>query len=355
MSGSRGRTPLSGALPIARIDTARVFAHAYPRLRSALRGRRAGALIAMFDPLGEVQAQVWIRARRDRPRSAVVGRHEHCAVAVKQASELSLRHVAVLVRSRSGHPGTEIRVLDLLSGWGFFGEDGEPLESITTDGTSFFQIGGYVLAVIITGPELEWPEDPKSAYAAIPPRELHDARRLDFNALKAKSVNTQVKQMSGVVRLPMEEAARLDANSNETGHFVAPQDLSYDDAPEDEIRRELELSFRRALVGSSGPLGELVITAEGRHEVIAIGREALERGIVLGRYSRTARRGLTPLSSSTLSRVHLLVTCSEDRVLAYDTASANGSWDRSLVANGAELSKGRVVRLGTGQAYVSWV
>jgi hypothetical protein len=223
---------------------------------------------------------------------------------------------------------------------------------VTTDGTSFFQIGGYVLAVIVTGGA--WPERSEDAYACIPPRELHDARRLDFEP-KAKSVNTKVKQMSGVVRLPMEEAARLDAETNETGHFVAPQDLSYDDAPEDEIRREVEASLRRALVGSTGPLGELVITAEGRHDVVSIGREALDRGIVLGRYSRTAGRGLTPLSSSTLSRVHLLVTRSEDRVLAYDTASANGSWDRSLVANGAELSKGRVVRLGTGQAYVSWV
>jgi hypothetical protein len=351
VTSSKGRTPLVGALPIARIDTARVFSTAYADLKKSLRGRKAGALIAMLDPSGRVHGRVWIRARRDRPRCAIVGRHEHCAVPVRHAQELSLRHAAVLVRAVDH--GVELRVLDLLSGWGFFGEDGEPLESVTTDGTSFFQIGGYVLAVIVTG-GFEWPDQAIDAYARIPPRELHDARRLEFEP-KSKSVNTKVKQMSGVVRLPMEEAARLDAQSNETGHFVAPQDLSYDDAPEDEIRRELEASFRRALVGSTGALGELVITAEGRHEVVAIGREALDRGIVLGRYSRTARHGLAPLSSSTLSRVHLLVTRSEDRVLAYDTASANGSWDRSLVANGAELSKGRVVRLGTGQAYVSWV
>lgn len=334
MSESKGRvTPLGGALPISRLDTGRLFRTAYPALYPWLRGRAPGALIAMLDPLGGLHGHIWIRARRDRPRCAIVGRHEHCAVALREASELSLRHVAVLVRSLE--QGVEIRVLDLLSGWGFFGEDGSPLESITTHGTSFFQIAGYVLAVIVTGDV--WSERAEEAFARLPLR--------------------PVKPMSGVVRLPVETAARLDAKSDDTevGGYVQPKDLSYEDAPEDEIRRELEASLRRALVGSTGAFGELVITAEGRHDVVPIGKEALDRGIVLGRYSRTARRGLTPLSSSTLSRVHLLVTRSDERVLAYDTASANGSWDRALVANGAELSKGRVVRLGTGQAYASWI
>jgi hypothetical protein len=334
VSESKGRvTPLGGALPIARLDTSRIFQAAYPALYPSLAKRPLGALIAMLDFVGNVKAHVWIRARRDRPRCAIVGRHEHCAVALREAAELSLRHVAVLVRSREER--VEIRVLDLLSGWGFFGEDGDPLESISTDGTAFFQIAGYVLAVIATGDT--WLEDAKQAYTRIPPSEI--------------------KQMKSVVRLPVEPASRLDARSDdtETGMYVEPKDLSYEDAPEDEIRRELEASLRRALIGSTGAFGELVITAEGRHDVVPIGKEALDRGIVLGRYSRTARRGLTPLSSSTLSRVHLLVTRSDERVLAYDTASANGSWDQSLVANGAELSRGRVVRLGTGQAYVSWI
>jgi hypothetical protein len=259
-----------------------------------------------------------------------------------------------LVRSREEQ--IEIQVLDLLSGWGFFSEDGVPLESVTMDGTAFFQIGHYVLAIIATASDFEWPESATEAYALIPPREFVDCRAMEIGDEGPATVNTQVKQMSGVVRIPMENTPRLDATSEGTGlMYVRPQDLGEDDAPEDEIRREVEESFKRALVGPSGPLGELVITADDRHDIVPIGGEALDRGIVLGRYSRCARRGLTPLSNSSLSRVHLLVTRVDDQILAFDTASANGSWDRSIVANGVPLRKGRVVRLGTGQAYVSWV
>jgi hypothetical protein len=358
---------LVGALPIVRIDAKRVFTTAYGALREALMGRRSGVLIAMLDMDGALHGSVWIRARDQRPRCAVVGRHAHCAVAIPWATELSLRHVAVLARSIEGR--VEVRVLDLVSGWGFFSEDGIPLESITMDGTAFFQIGQFVLAVIVTPGD--WSESAESAYAAIPEREIEDWRRLDLSEgfsredkrrsgltppAPSKSVSTKVKQMSGVVRIPVEGTPRLDATSSETGFmFVSPQDLSDEDAPEDEIRRELEASFKKALVGPGGPLGELVITADDRHEIVPIGKEALDRGIVLGRYSRCGRRGPTPLADHSLSRIHLLVTRSEDQVLAYDTASANGSWDRSIVANGVDLSRGRVIRLGTGAAYVSWV
>ncbi len=307
-----------------RFDARRFFIHHYDPIRRTLAAHQElGLALLVFADRPEPIAGHWIAAQIDRTTSTVLGRHSACAVSVlSTAQEVSLRHAVICVRAVSFNC-LRARIFDLRTQFGFADETGRDLRGVTIDGTSFFRFGDLIVLALVTG------EDPSSylsaedAYDAIPARIFVDAQEASptdpkFRVLRPHSQGgsaderTFVRSQLGV--LPPE------------ADLLGPDEL-----PEGQIH---------------------LTTSNGRRFMREVGRSALSRGLLFGRYDRCdiGRRG----GNNELSRVHLLLVRDRGELLAIDTASSNGSFRGEKQFRQLKMESGMEIDLA-GELVVRWV
>lgn len=307
-----------GSIAARPYDAENLFSARWSILRRGLTThRRLGVLVCAFDESPVAVGQAWIAATLDRTRALIVGRHSMCGLPLPRAhAHIALRHVALLVRAIS-YSEVQLRVLDLRTQSGFGDESGRVLQAITTEGSCFLSIGGVKLALLVTRDDGEVPERARDAYACIPPRVF-------------------MQERAGTAGAPRPRAGALRPVDGETWirSQLGPAAASGELAAEDDR-----------------PVGALTARSDGGHVRRVVGASYLDRGILVGRYSR-CDVGLAA-DSSRLSRVHLLLVRDHGEVLAVDTASLNGTTCGEKALAARALEDGSTLELG-GELHLSW-
>jgi len=91
-------------------------------------------------------------------------------------------------------------------------------------------------------------------------------------------------------------------------------------------------------------VGQLVLKHEGREERLHVGTEALERGVILGRYARCVG-GVSSMSES-VSRVHAVLIAVDGEVHLLDAGSTNGVFIGEKEVKCAPAERGVTYSLG---------
>lgn len=313
---------LRGTSEVARtIDARALFEKHWSILARTYRAhQKQGVAILGFDEGKDALAQAWLAASLDRPRAAIIGRHSMCGVALPSRHEATaLRHLAVLVRATS-LTGVRVRVIDLHTQAGFSDESGRVLQSITADGSVFLRAGDAVFAILATE-DGEPAADAAVQYATIPERIFVEEREGTSGAERRfESVRAlrKISSSSTIVR-------------SKLGAIAAAGELRDTD----------ERVFGTLLVRGAG--GGL------RREV---GASILERGLLVGRYTR-CEVGSSDSGDGKLSRVHALIVKDGDDVLAIDTASSNGISHHGKSVLLHVLEDGDTLDLG-GELELTW-
>lgn len=291
-----------------------LFARGWSALRATLRRyRRPGVAVFGMDASGAVAGSVCLAAKPDATTSAILGRHPAADFFLPADPGLSLRHLAILVHPLQGST-PRFSLLDLRTGGGFEDEHGNQREALVADGPVFFRCGRYSFFVFVTGGRAERPEDPRAAWAALPPRRYIDAPH---------------------ARARREEDSRHEVTIVSRVSAPSPLRRSHDD---------------------ENPMGELRVISHDRVCGIPLGAEAAREGVLIGRYDRCDTNAVDLLQDDRVSRVHLLVIALEGQLFAVDTASTNGT-----NPVGAEprrdfrLDYGTRLELGGRRTVVTWL
>jgi hypothetical protein len=226
--------------------------------------------------------------------SIVLGRHEQARLQ-HESEDVSLRHVAIAVAPSSTAAAPLLRVWDLVTGRPFKTEDGMPTKAITADGPVFATVGAIFIAII-----------PLSSL----PKKLPLGTLALWHSLPERKVISRVAEGSVVESLPPAKAKAKPVVKRRTTMVtrVGPVSGPMDCPPELAV-------------------AELRLATSAGSRRYRISMEALERGILIGRYERCLNLGGDEIS--VLSRVHLLISKIGLDVVAIDTASTFGSIRKS--------------------------
>lgn len=273
------------------LDARQLLARHWEAFRAAFEiHRRPGLLLMALDEASGEIGRVWIEVTADKLRSITVGRHSRCDLVIpEQRAEVSLRHLLLLAR-RDPDQRVRSRLIELRTETAFGDESGRLLNAAECEDTAFLRLGSVVLALLPTS------SDPVAAsadeaYAKIPKRLFLDAR-------------------TGFAP----PAAQLASLAGESGGFEANTAISSIAAPE---------ALRRSRAPeATASVGTLQLRYQRHVTAIAIGAETLERGVLIGRYSR-CDLGFDLSHADRLSRVHCLIIQDRTGPVAVDTASSN--------------------------------
>lgn len=305
------------------LDARRFFVNHYPPIRRALEKHdRLGLALLVFDDRREPVAGHWVEARLDRTTSMVFGRHSVCAVAAPpSAAEVSLRHAVVTVRAVS-HDALRARIFDLRTQHGFADETGRDLRGVTIDGTGFFRFGDLTVVALVTGEDPSCFIDAEDAYQAIPARVFVEAQTASPTDPRIRLVHPSPHESGEGITFVRSQLAVMPQGAD----LLGP-----DEVPEGLLHVETQLGGRY-----SQP----------------VGRAALCRGLLFGRYDRcdVGRRGAT----DKVSRVHLLLVRDRGELIAIDTASSNGSYSEGREFRQLSVRSGTTIELG-GELRIRWV
>jgi hypothetical protein len=284
--------------PRSPIEPRELFVRAYPKFAAACRAvDEPGLAIVAIDELsGRASGLVTLRARVARHVASIVGRHDACDLFLPTNSELSLRHLAIVldpVRSWSkDQSNVRYRVLDLRTQTGFHDENNRLLRGLRCDGPALLRCGGYVVFVLPLGDRTDWPESAADAWAMLPERVYFD----ELERCPESSIQLVPQhQMGPVTRRSMIMRTH------------GPRDSS------DSL----------VMWGTPEHAGTFEIYGRHNRGALSLAHEALRDGVLIGRYARCDGAGL--LDDQSLSRVHMLLLHTDDALLAIDTASRNGS------------------------------
>ncbi len=261
------------------IDPRVLFLGAYPRFSPLCRSvEEPGlAVIAVDDATGSLIGSCGIRPQLGRPVIATVGRHERCDLVLWDAS-VALRHLAILVEPvTSWEHGTDIhyRVFDLRTTLGIQDEQGRTLRGFRADGAAIIHCGRHTLFLLPLGDRTDWPESAGDAWDMLP------------------------------------ERVYLDERDSVPSRRVRNASLIFRTAP---LHDTIDLI-------AADWIANLEVEQRTRNGALAVGRAALQRGVLIGRYDRCDLPGA---QDNTLSRVHaLLVEVAGRRVIA-DLSSLYG-------------------------------
>jgi len=276
-----------------------------------------GVLVFAFNARTGFSGDLWLRGTTGL-RSGTIGRHSSVDLFLDSDDGFSLRQSVVLVRSVLGVP--LIRVVDLDSSTGFSIGDQAELHAVDADGAFCMRAGDYVFFVSPTGAPPPWNpglEDPWSmlpqAVVATRPRRVAEPRApAPPRERGSPSGQTNVSRLRGPTTAG--ESALV-----EPGETVA---------------------------------GVLHLTADEGSEHLEVGGAALDRGVMVGRYSRC---GGGAWASNNVSRVHALVIRVDGAVWIVDTGSTNGTWIDGVEAKCAQLGPGVLARLSQDESLtVRW-
>ena len=302
------------------IDAEKLFVSHYEALRRSWRNYlRPGVLVFGIDEDANPLGELWLDAQDSGPRAGVIGRHSECDLIIPASHiSVSLRHVVVLVRGLS-EGKLEIEVVDLATGEGFTDEQGRTRHSVTSEGPMFLRIGTVNLFFMTTPSFFSGDETGRQAYHALPSRVFVD--EVNFESpppLRAVRENDP---------LMTQEQTR--------------------------VRSKVGPLFGSLVLCESKetPIGAISFRS-GRNRVVrSVGRTALQRGILIGRYSRCHLGPQAESDDSRISRVHLLLIQHGQEVIAIDTASTNGTKINGeykkfrVLAEGDELDMGDGIKL----------
>jgi hypothetical protein len=231
-----------------------------------------------------------------------------------------LRQAIVLVRLRDGRP--LIRVADLESGTGFTLPDGSRSSGIESDGPTVLRIPGFAFFVLPTGEGPQWDTSASDAWQ-------------DWSTRTA-----QIALTGDRLRLLKLAAASGQQKGAERPRLVTPVGGPVDGA----------IASRDA--GGAREAGVLLLSGAQDRERLALTQGALERGVLLGRYTRC--NGAT-WASDEISRVHALVISLDGVVHIADAGSTNGLYSGKREVKCVPLVPGEPVKLGTGRGVlVDW-
>lgn len=292
-----GRNDATRIVPIVRVvgDNLRtLFERAYPAFAERCRAvdEPGVAIIAVDERSGSAIGMACLRARVDRYVTAIVGRHDKCDLYLEGNERLALRQLAVVldpVRDwRAGSSDVSFRILDLRTAEGMVDEEGRTLRGLRSEGAAMVRCGGYAIYVLPLGAPSDWPSSASEAWECMPERVYHDELPRVPDASVVREIVARGPHVTKIVMRtagPRDTGMQLVSNRDLAGH--------------------LRLRSVRGLVE------------------VAIGHQALREGVLIGRYARCDGQGLTDESS--MSRVHALLLLVQDRLLAIDVASTNGT------------------------------
>lgn len=275
------------------VDPRALFERAYPAF--ADRGRAVDepglALVAIDEATGAAAGMACVRARVDRYVTAIVGRHDRCDLYLEGHAALALRQLAIVLAPvrdwRAGSREVSYRVLDLRTAEGMIDERGHALRGLRCEGPAIVRCGGYAIYMLPLGDPSDWPDTGADAWAYLPERVYFDelARPAEGSVMRALAAPRRGQTL--VIRT------------------AGPRDTGMPLASRDDVA------------------AQLVVRGPGGPRAIDVGHQALREGVLLGRYARCdgAGRG----DDGALSRVHALLLRVDERLLAIDLASTNGT------------------------------
>lgn len=298
----------------------RLFLHHFEAIAALRRDPRGPGYLAVAvcanDELAGhavLEASVWGSA----DRTVIVGRHAQAALRLPKDPGIALRHL--VVRATVGDSGAPVvRVLDLKTGQGFVGEGVGACEAIASDGCLFLHLGVYALMFFpLLGDQQAWPDDAGAAWRALPPRTVVDHRNVEL-------VSSVIGPSAG--RRDPEEISQVT---------VLPAVASVERQPTSQPM-------------PTGLYGVLTLVQDGVESFYPVTEAQLERGVLLGRYSRCEIATHLLRRDDTVSRVHLLLLKEGDTVLAIDTASSNGTTIDGVAISALELPDQATIEVGSG-------
>lgn len=276
-----------------------LFVEAYPKFAPACRviEEPGLAIVAVDESTGRAAGLVKLLARVQRPVAAIVGRHDRCDLYLAGSDRLALRQLAIVlapVESWARGAGVRYRVLDLKTQDGMIDEEGRGLRGLRAEGPAILRCGGYAIFILSLGDPTDWPADAGDAWQMLP-------ERVYFDELERCPDGS----MPRIRHLPQERLPR----DFETHHSVVMRTVG----PRDTGSR---------LATDGDAAGTLEIIGPHRRTRLVVGHDALQDGLLLGRYHRCD--AVDPDDAS-LSRVHAMLLHDHDRLLLIDTASFNGT------------------------------
>jgi hypothetical protein len=302
------------------------FLRHYGQIRGLLDRHRAPGLGLVVASEDRLEAAAWVPAEPDGINPVIVGRHGTAEIFLPSDPELSLRHLAVILRHPAEAQG-RFRVLDLRTPTAFENEQGRRLEALEAAGPTMVRCASFALLLFPTAESDEaWPEDPRAGWSRVPERVYLESESADPD---------RWHRAGGLVAQPASAPSDCEAPTTSVTTFPGP------------------VFLRPARTGTGPVRGELRLRSrEGRASLLLDG-ETARRGALLGRYERCDGAGLACLSSHALSRVHLLVVESGGALWGIDTASKNGCWLDGRRIRRVRLDSGRPVALA-GLTTVQW-
>lgn len=262
---------------------AMAFLRYLPELRTALKEESPDKIfLTVVDSGGESNRTMILSPGQ----TLIVGRHTRCDLVLTHRN-VALRQLAIHVAHSSTAERPLLRVWDLHTGKSLTIEDGLQVEALESTGPTFLALGRYHIAALPLGllpPQL--PLATRAAWQTLPSREI-------LSALAEGTGSRLMPHRSGVDRTTSVTRMRTSITLD-----------------------ELEVSP----VSESDAIGMLIIQGMRKRREFLLGREHLERGILVGRYDRCLGRGL----DLTVSRVHLLLSDVGGDVIAVDAASTVG-------------------------------
>jgi len=300
--GGNAQTIMRPAVvPTIRRGIRDLFLENYPRFAPVCRTvEEPGiAIIAIDDKTARAAGVVKVLARVGRSVAAVAGRHDQCDLYLRGNDGLALRQFTVVLSPvQSWAPGAkaaQYRVIDLRTNDGMMDEDGRMLRGIRAEGPSILRCSGYTFFILALGDPTDYPQSATDAWDVMPERVYFDELEVCAGGSAAK------------LRLP-----RNDLRQSYIFRTQGP--------------RETGVINHTAcgVVGNERDLaGRLEIEGPNRRVILDVGHDALRDGVLLGRYGRCDAS--EALDDPSLSRVHALLVCENDKLLVIDTASYNGT------------------------------
>ena len=301
-AGGNAQTVMRPAvIPHLRRGIRELFLENYPRFAPVCRtvDEPGLAIIAIDERTARAAGVVKVLARVGRSVAAIAGRHDQCDLYLRGHDGLALRQFAVVLAPvTSWAPGAkavQYRVLDLRTNDGMADEDGRILRGIRAEGPSVLRCAGYTFFILTLGDPTDFPQSASDAWDMMP-------ERIYFDELENCAGGSAAK-----LRLP-----RNDLRQSYIFRTQGP--------------RETGVINHTAcgVIGNERDLaGRLEIQGPNRRVLLDVGHDALRDGVLLGRYGRCDAS--EALDDPSLSRVHALLVCEQDKLLVIDTASYNGT------------------------------
>lgn len=280
-------------------DLAAAYAVARHAVAIAPAPHPAGHILVWVSPKGFSVTQLG-----SDPRSyCVAGRHTSCDHILLGDEFVSLRHVLLRSVPRDDGPAA-LRVLDLHTTAGFRipGKDGE--RSILAEGPVAIGLGSHALVAFPTGGEPPPSELPEAHLVSSAPPAPSPSRGLASSHIPSAEGDGPYRSPGRPPRSMAVSRVTMFPRAVMVGEALSP-------------------SLSR-LTG-----GRVAITLEsaGRSATVTVSREDLERGVLIGRSEKCVSEELRRITAVGTSRVHVLLILEDRRIVAYDLASTQGTWD----------------------------